>query len=56
MTITLAELLQKIRTAQSVMSQKNAHRLLFGQCEAVLVALVEDLERTQKGVVHAEKG
>ena len=55
-TFTLAELLQKMRTAQSVMSRKNAHRVLFGQCEAVLLALVEELERVQKGAAHAQKG
>ena len=56
MTLTLAELRQKIRAAQSVMSRKNAHRVLFGQCEAVLLALVDELERAQKGMVDAQKG
>lgn len=55
-TIALDELIQKIRTVQSVMSRKNAHRVLLGPCEAVLLALVEQLEQSQKGTVHAEKG
>lgn len=43
MQITLAELIGKIRLAQAHMGRQNAHRVLFGQCEEVLVQLVEKL-------------
>lgn len=45
MTVTLAELLAKIRAAQGLMSRKNAHRLLLGQCEAVILGLVDELNK-----------
>lgn len=46
--VTLSELVTKLRTAQSVMSRTNAHRILLGQCEAVILALVADLEAKQR--------
>jgi hypothetical protein len=49
MTITLGELLQKLKRAR-VMSHYGAHRLLFGQCEAVLLALVDELAQAQSPV------
>lgn len=55
MQMTLGELVTKIRQAQSVMSRKNAHRVLFGQCEEVLLQLVEQLHATQTQANAEEK-
>ena len=44
MQITLGELVTKIRIAQQVMSRKNLHRVLLGQCEAVILSLVAELD------------
>ena len=40
-TITLGDLLNNIHAARQRMSVRNTHRLLFGQCEEVLLQLVE---------------
>lgn len=47
MTITLGELITKIRDARGKMSTANANKLLFGQCEAVLMELADKLYHAQ---------
>lgn len=48
MPITLAALLAKMRAAQPVRGCKNVHRVVFGQCEEVLMQLIQAIEMRQQ--------
>lgn len=47
MQITLGDLIAKLREARSKMSTANANKLLFGQCEAVILELAERLAQAE---------
>ena len=54
-TITLSDLLNNIHAARQRMSVRNTHRLLFGQCEEVLLQLVERLRLANASVTDANQ-
>lgn len=47
MQITLGDLIAKLREARAKMSTANANKLLFGQCEAVILELAERLAQAE---------
>ena len=55
MHITLSQLIEKIREARSKMTTANANKILFGQCEAVIMELAERLHHAEQAKADAPR-